>query len=127
VLTVVTVAASLPTTEYGFMVSTGGVAQVIAASAFAAAAGAVLGAGIGALIRNTGGAVTAAVVVLVIAPPLIVQLANEAASWVPDTLTKVASGVANDVGLGAALAAIAAWAIVPAVIGLIAVQRRDVV
>jgi len=127
VLTVVSVAASLPTTEYGFMVSTGGVAQVIAASAFAAAAGAVLGAGIGALIRNTGGAVTAAVVVLVIAPPLIVQLANEAASWVPDTLTKVASGVANDVGLGAALAAIAAWAIVPAVIGLIAVQRRDVV
>ena len=126
-LAVAAVAATLPTTEYGFMVSAGGVAQIIAASAFAAAAGAVLGAGIGALIRNTGGAVTAAVVILVIAPPLIVQLANEAASWVPDTLTKVASGVANDVGVGAALAALAAWAIVPAAIGLFAVQRRDVV
>ena len=125
--TVAAVAASLPTTEYGFMVTAGGVAQIFASSAFAAAAGAILGAGIGVLIRNTGGAVAAAVVVLIITPPLIVQLANEAASWVPDTLTKVTSGVADDVGLGAAFAAIAVWAIVPAVIGLLAVQRRDVV
>jgi ABC-2 type transport system permease protein len=126
-LVIVAVAASLPTTEYGFMVSFGGVAQVIAASTFAGAAGAVLGGGIGALIRNTGGAVVVAVVVLVIAPPLIIQMANEAASWVPDALAKVASGTADDVGMVAALAAIAAWAIVPAAIGLIAVQRRDVV
>ena len=126
-LTVAAVAASLPTTEYGFMVSAGGVAQVVAASAFTAAAGALIGASIGALIRNTGGAVAAAVVVFVFAPPLIVQLANEAASWVPDTLAKVVSGVTNDVGLGPALAAIAAWAIISAVIALLAVQRRDVV
>ena len=126
-LTVVAVALSLTTTEYGFMVSAGGVTQVLAASAFAGAAGAVLGGGIGALIRNTGGAVAAAVVVLIMAPPLIVQLESEAASWVPDTLTKVVSGVADDVGVTAALFAIAAWAIVPALIGLLAVQRRDVV
>jgi ABC-2 type transport system permease protein len=126
-LTIVAVAVSLPTTEYGFLVSAGGVTQIIAASAFAAAAGAVLGAGIGALIRNTGGAVVAAVVVLIIAPPLIVQLANEATSWMPGPLANVASGVANDVGIGAALAAITAWAVVPAAIGLLAVQRRDVV
>jgi len=126
-LTVVAVAAALRTTEYGFMLSFGEVTQLIAASTFAGAAGAVLGGGIGALIRNTGGAVVAAVVVLVIAPPLIIQLASEAASWVPDTLTKVTSGTADDVAMGAALAAIAAWAIVPAVIGLVAVQRRDVV
>jgi len=126
-LTIAGVALSLPTTEYGFMVSAGGVAQVIAASGFAAAAGALIGASIGALIRNTGGSVAAAVVVLIVAPPMIVQLANGAASWVPDTLTKVASGVANDVALAPALAALAAWAIVPAVIGLFVVQRRDVV
>ena len=126
-LTVVAVTISLPATDYGFMVSVGGVAQILAASAFAAAAGATLGAGIGAVVRNTGGAVAATVGALIIMPPLLVQLANGAASWVPDTLTKVASGVASDVGIAAALIAIAAWAIVPAVIGLVAVQRRDVV
>ena len=57
-LTVAAVAASLPTTDYGFLVSTDDVVRVIAASAFAGAAGAVLGAGIGAVVRNVGGAVT---------------------------------------------------------------------
>ncbi len=126
-LTIVAVAASLPMTDYDFMVSVADLTQVLAASAFAGAAGAVLGAGIGALVRNTGGAVAAAVVVLVIAPPLIVQLASETASWVPATLANVLSGVSNDVTTPAALAAIAAWAIVPAALGVLAVQRRDVV
>jgi ABC-2 type transport system permease protein len=126
-LTVVAVAASLPTTEYGFMVSAGGVARVLAASAFAGAAGALLGAGIGALVRNVGGAVTGAVLALIIAPPLIIQLANDAASWVPHTLSNVLAGVGTDVAPPAALAATAAWALVPAAIGLLAVLRRDVV
>ena len=126
-LTVVAVAASLPTTDYGFMVSAGGVARVLAASAFTGAAGALLGAGIGALVRNVGGAVTGAVLALIIAPPLIIQLANDAASWVPNTLSNVLAGVGNDVATPAALAATAAWAIVPSAIGLLAVLRRDVV
>ena len=126
-LTATAVAVSLPTTEFGFLVSAGDVAQVVVASSFAGAAGAVLGAGIGALVRNTGGAVTGAVLLLVVAPPLIVQLANGAASWVPSTLAGVLSGVGDDVALLSALAAIAAWAAVPAAIGLVAVHRRDVV
>jgi hypothetical protein len=87
----------------------------------------VLGAGIGALIRNTGGAVTGAVLVLIIAPPLIVQLASGAAAWVPQTLANVLAGVAQDVTRPAAAAALALWAAVPALVGLVAVQRRDVV
>ena len=126
-LTVLGVALSLTTTDYGFMVSAGGVAAVLAASAFAGAAGAVLGAGIGALVRNTGGAVMGVVLMLIIAPPLIVQLANDASSWVPGTLASVVSGVTHEVSRPAAAAALAAWAIVPAIIGLVAVQKRDVV
>ena len=45
----------------------------------------------------------------------------------PGILANVASGTTTDVALPAALAALTAWAIVPAVIGLIAVRRRDVV
>ncbi len=126
-LTVAAVALSLPVTEFGFLVPAGGVARVIAASTFGGATGALLGAGIGAVVRNTGGAVAGAVLALVIAPPLVVQLATEATSWVPNTLNTVVSGVTDEVGVLAALAALAAWAIVPAAIGLVAVQTRDVV
>ncbi|HUW01679.1 MAG TPA: hypothetical protein VMW08_04965 [Acidimicrobiales bacterium] len=126
-LIVAAVALSLPATEFGFLVSAGHVAQILAASAFAGAAGAVLGAGIGALVRNVGGAVTGTVLVLFIAPPLVVQLAKGTASWMPSILANVTSGVGTEVSQGAAVAAIAAWALVPAIAGLIAVQRRDVV
>ena len=80
-------------------------------------------------VRNVGGAVTSAVLVLIIAPPLIVQLFNGSASWMPGIPANVMSGTATDVAAPAAPAApaaIAAWAIIPALIGLIAVQRRDV-
>ena len=39
----------------------------------------------------------------------------------------VLAGVGTDVSTPAAIGALAAWALVPAVIGLLAVQRRDVV
>ena len=126
-LTALAVAAALPTTEYTFMISAGSVTRLLAASAFAGAAGAVLGAGIGAVVRNTGGAVAGAVLVLVIAPPLIVQLSTDASSWVPSTLTNVLSGIGDEFGVPGALFALAAWAIVPALIGLLAVERRDVI
>lgn len=126
-LTTAGVAAALPFTDFGFMITAGGVAQVLAASTFAGAAGAVLGAGIGSVIRNTGGAVTGTVVILVIAPPLIVQLASGAAPWIPNTLALVASGVAEGTSVAGSVMGIALWALVPALIALVTVQRRDVV
>jgi hypothetical protein len=79
------------------------------------------------VIRNLGGAVTAVVLALFMIPPLAVQLVNEAASWIPPTLGSVISGVSTDVSMWAALAALLAYGLVPAAIGLLAVQRRDVV
>lgn len=126
-LTVAAVALTLPTTDYGFMVPARGVAAVLAASSFAGGMGAVLGAGIGNLVRNTGGAVTGTVLLLIFAPPLIVQLASGAASWVPYTLANVLSGVTHEIGRPQAGLTLALWAVVPALAGLVAVQRRDVV
>lgn len=126
-LTIIGVAVSLPLTDYGFMVSAGGVVQVLLASAWAGAAGAVLGAGIGTVVRNTGGAVTGAVVALVIAPPLVVQMASGAADWVPTTLALVASGVAEGTSTAAAVTAIGLWALIPAAVALWSVQHRDIV
>ncbi len=126
-LTVMAVAVSLPPTDYGFMVTLSGVVQVLGAATWAGAAGAVLGAAIGTVARNTGGAVTGAVLVLVIAPPVIVQLANGAAPWIPSALANVASGVADDTSVAAAAAAMALWALIPALIALRLVRRRDIV
>ncbi|MGF1666116.1 MAG: hypothetical protein ACFCVC_07555 [Acidimicrobiia bacterium] len=126
-LTVTAVALSLPTTDYGFLVSGGDVVRIVAAAGFVGVAGALLGAGVGAVVRNVGGAVTGAVLLLIIVPPLIVQLANSTGSWMPAVLANVISGTATDVATPAALAALAAWACIPAAIGLMAVRRRDVI
>ncbi len=126
-LTASAVALALPFTDYAFLVSATGLAQVLAVSAWAGAAGAVLGAGLGSLVRNTGGAVTATVVALVIAPPVVVQLASGAARWVPTTLATVASGTPGETSIPTSLVAIGVWALVPAAAALWSVQRRDVV
>jgi hypothetical protein len=126
-LTVAAVAMALPTTGYGFLVSISNVVRVLAAAGFAGAAGAVLGAGIGAVVRNVGGAVTLTVFTFMVAPPLVVQLASGTASWMPANLANVASGTVDDVSVPAAIAALVVWAVVPAVIGLVSVERRDVV
>jgi hypothetical protein len=78
------------------------------------------------VIRNMGGAVTTAVLVLFVIPPLAAQLVNDAGAWIPPALFAVISGVSSDVSLWAALMAITAWALIPAAAGLVAVQRRDV-
>jgi hypothetical protein len=129
VLVIGAVAGALSFTDYGFLVSAGAVSRLLLASAFAGAAGAVLGAGLGALVRNVGGAVTAAVLLLFIVPPLMVQLVSDAASWLPDALNRVVAGVGvgDQASVPAALAALAAWAAGPALLGLLAIQRRDVV
>jgi hypothetical protein len=121
------VAAVLPSTDHSFLISTGDMIRLLAASSFAGTAGALLGAGIGALVRNTGGAVTGAVVMLVIAPPLIVQIAGGAVNWIPPTLANVVSGVSNEVTALAAIAALVCWAGVPAIVGLVSTVRRDIV
>jgi hypothetical protein len=121
------IALALSSTEYAFLVSAGDLAHLLAATTFAGAIGAVLGAGLGAIIRNLGGAVTVVMMVLFVIPPLTVQLVSDAASWIPPALTGVVSGVSTDVNLWAALAALLAYALVPAAVGVVAVQRRDVV
>jgi hypothetical protein len=109
------------------MISTGDMVRLLAASSFAGMAGALLGAGIGAVVRNTGGAVTGAVVALVIAPPLIVQISAGTSSWIPPTLANVVSGVSSEVSTPAAIAAIVCWAGIPAVAGLVSTVKRDIV
>ena len=84
------------------------------------------------MVHNVGGAVTNTVLVLTIAPPLVVQPLNGSGSRMPGILANIVSGTATDAAMSAALAApaalaaLATWAIVPAMIGLIAVERRDV-
>lgn len=126
-LIIAAVALALPSTEYGFLVSVGGLARLLAATTLAGAVGALLGAGLGAVIRNLGGAVTAVVLALFMIPPLVVQLVSEASSWIPPALGAVVSGVSSDVDVWAALAALLVWGVLPAVAGLVAVQRHDVV
>jgi ABC-2 type transport system permease protein len=121
------IAVGLQLTEYAFLVSVGGVVRVVAASALTGAAGAALGAGVGWLVRNPGGAVTVVVGLLFISPPMIVQLAPDTASWVPSSLAWAISGVTPDPSVPMALLAVALWALVPALAGLLAVHRRDVV
>ena len=48
--------------------------------------------------------VTATVLVLIIAPPLLIQLAGDLAPWVPGTLATTASGITTDTGTWAAVA-----------------------
>lgn len=126
-LTLAAGAISLPFTDYAFMLSAGTVAQLLGASALAAAIGGVMGAGAGIIVRNTGGAVTAAVVLLLIAPPLVIQLATATADWVPNVLVPTISGLEGGPSLPAAVAALAAWGLLPALIGIATVQRRDIV
>ena len=126
-LIIAAVALALPSTEYGFLVSIGGLARLLAATTLAGAVGALLGAGLGAVIRNLGGAVTAVVLALFMIPPLVVQMVSEASSWIPPALGAVISGVSSDVDVWAALAALLVWGVLPAAAGLLAVQRRDVV
>lgn len=121
------VAVALPSTGHNFLLSTGDVVQLFAATTLAGAIGAVLGAGLGALIRNIGGAVTTSILVVFVVPPLTAQLFTDAGSWIPPSLFAVISGASADVSMWAALLAIGAWALVPAAAGLVAAQRRDVV
>lgn len=125
-LTLLAGTLALPVVDFELLLSAGAVAQVLAASMLAGAVGAVLGAGAGAVVRNSAGAVTAAVLLLIIAPPLVVQFFNNA-NWVPSTLANAIAGVGEGPGLPAAFVILAAWGLIPAAIALVLVQKRDVV
>ncbi len=86
-----------------------------------------LHAGIGSLVRNVGGAVTGAVLVLFIVPPILIQLAQDTASWVPGALSLSVSGITTEPAVLGAAITVTLRAAVPALLGLVAVQRRDVV
>jgi ABC-type transport system involved in multi-copper enzyme maturation permease subunit len=126
-LVIAGVALALPSTPYGFLMPAVEGIQLLGASTLAGAIGALFGAGLGALIRNLGGAVTIVMLTLFVLPGLVVQLASDAASWIPPALFAVISGVSTEVSLWGALTAVAAWALVPAAAGLLVVTRRDVV
>jgi ABC-type transport system involved in multi-copper enzyme maturation permease subunit len=126
-LVVVGVALAMPSTSHSFLVPAGNLAQLFAATTLAGAAGAILGAGLGALIRNIGGAVTTAILVVFVIPPLVAQMFTDAGSWIPTSLFAVISGVSPEVSVWAAVLAIGGWALIPAAAGLAAIQRRDVV
>ncbi len=123
----VAIAIGLQLTDYAFLVSAGGVLRVVAASAVCGAAGASLGAGLGALVRNTGGAVTAVVGLLFVVPPVLVQLTPDMADWVPTTMAWSISGVVAEPTVAMAVLGVALWAVVPVLAGLASVLRRDVV
>lgn len=126
-LTIGAVTLTLPTTDYSLLISGGTIARLLAAAAFAGASGALLGAGIGAVVRTIGGAVTGTTIALIIAPPLVVQLSRDAEPWMPNGLANQLSGVAGNLSTAAAIAGLLAWALVPAGIGLLTVERRDIV
>jgi ABC-type transport system involved in multi-copper enzyme maturation permease subunit len=126
-LIIAAVALALPRTPYGLLVSFGDLVQLLASATLAGAVGAVLGAGLAAVIRNVGGAVTASLMLLFVIPPLAAQVFSGAGSWIPPTLFGVLAGVGTDVSVWAALVAVAAWALIPAAAGLVAIHQRDVV
>ena len=126
-LTVTAVAAALPATDYGFLVGLDNVIRVIAASGLAGVAGAILGAGIGPSCATSAAPSPSPSFTFMVAPPLIVQLANDTASWMPANLANVISGTVDDISQPSVIAALIIWALIPAAIGLITVQRRDIV
>lgn len=125
-LTLFAALVALPVVEVSFLMSIGAVVTVLAASALGGGAGALLGAGVGSLLRNSAFAVTAVVILLVIAPPLFVQLLNDA-SWIPGTLLAVVAGVEEEPGIAAAFAALATWVVIPPVAAIALARRRDVI
>jgi hypothetical protein len=125
-LTVAAGAVALPLVDQQLLLGTADVTRLVAVAGLAGAVGAVLGVGFGVLLRNTGGAVTAVVLLLLVGPPLIGQLVDGIAPWLPGELLGVLAGIADSNTLVAALLALLAWGVLPAAAGIAAVGRRDV-
>lgn len=125
-LTVAAGALALPLVDEQLLLDGSTVARLVAVAGLAGAVGAVLGGGMGVLLRNTGGAVTAVVLLLLVGPPLVGQLVEGIAPWLPGELLGVLAGIADGHTLIVALLALLAWGALPAVAGVATVGRRDV-
>lgn len=125
-LTIAAGALALPLVDQQLLLDGATVARLVAVAGLAGAVGAVLGAGMGVLLRNTGGAVTAVVLLLLVGPPLVGQLVEGIAPWLPGELLGVLAGFADGHTLTAALLALLAWGALPAAAGVATVGRRDV-
>ena len=125
-LTVASGALALPLVDQQLLLDGGAVARLVAVAGLAGAVGAILGGGLGVLLRNTGGAVSAVVLALLVGPPLVGQLVEGIAPWLPGTLLGVLAGIADGHTVVVALLALLAWGALPAAAGVAAVGRRDV-
>jgi len=109
-----------------------GVLAAVVAHAAAMVATALLGLGLGALLRSTAGSITVLVVVIFLAPGLVplfgVDWLTTASQYVPATAAGSLGVTAGDPVLSTteAVLTLVGWALVPVVAGLVALQRRDV-
>ena len=125
--TLVAGAIALPSVGIDYLLPHATALRLVASAALAGGVGAVAGAGVAAIVRHLGGAVTTVFVVLLIGPPIVAQLSPAAGAWVPGTLIDALSGIGTRPLDGASLAALLGWGVVPAIVGLMAVRKRDVV
>lgn len=116
---------ALPIADFELLMGFRAIAEITGASILGGAVGAVIGASIGALVRNSAGAATGAVLLLLIIPPLVVQLVD-VTNYVPGMLMTTISGVSSEPGMVAALVVLAAWALVPGALAIFVARRRDI-
>lgn len=124
-LVTVAVVISLTTTDFSFMVPAVDFAQVVATSMTLGAAGAMIGAGFGAITRNVGAAVSGIVVIFVFAPGLITQLISSSQNWMPGALANTLSGVESASSIVGAIVATCVWVAIPIIGWFMVVGRRD--
>jgi ABC-2 type transport system permease protein len=120
-------ALSLPLADQALLLGGDELVRLVVAAGAGGGAGALLGAGVGSMLRNTGGTVTIVVLLLLVVPPIVAQVSDAVAPWVPAALIATLSGVADDTGTVAAVLALLAWGLVPTVAGVLVVRQRDVV
>ncbi len=118
-------ALSFPAVGHQMMVSAGWMVRLVASAGAAGAAGALMGAGIGVVVRNAGGAAMVAAFAVIIAPPMAAEIFDAAGQWIPSSLITAMAGVNGELTVLAAVAALAAWGLIPAVLGVTSVARRD--
>ncbi len=123
-------------TTYAMAAITGGRSMAfssdgVAALGLVAAAGAmgVIGAGLGALVRHPVPAIVGALLWLFVAENLVSLLAGSAAAYLPGKLTTILAGVPQEAVAPSgtvAATAIAAYAAVLVLVGMLVIRRRDV-
>lgn len=119
---------TLEVTGTELALSTDDLTRAFAGTIAAAAAGSLLGMGIGGIVRNQALAVGATLLLLLAVEPIIASFAPTVGRWMPSSLgTMLASGRAvEDVSLVAGLLALAAYGLLAAAIAAIGLRRADI-